>query len=229
MSRRKFTKEFKLSLIKRHIEEGVSFYQLEKENGITFGMARDWMASYEMYGEDGLERHDSNNCRYSADFKRKVVAEYLDGGISAFELAKKHGILAESTVFKWTKQYNNHEELTDSRPEGGRYLMAKDIKPRKTTQKERFEIVEYCISNSNNYALAAKEFDCSYSQVYTWVKKYKEKGIDGLADRRGRGKPKDELSDIEKLKAENRILKAEKKRQQMEIDLLKKLENIERR
>ena len=57
----------------------------------------------------------------------------------------------------------------------------------------------------------------------------KEKGIDGLADRRGRGKPKDELSDIEKLKAENRILKAEKKRQQMEIDLLKKLENIERR
>ena len=107
--------------------------------------------------------------------------------------------------------------------------MAKDIKPRKTTQKERFEIVEYCISNSNNYALAAKEFDCSYSQVYTWVKKYKEKGIDGLADRRGRGKPKDELSDIEKLKAENRILKAEKKRQQMETDLLKKLENIERR
>jgi len=108
-------------------------------------------------------------------------------------------------------------------------LMAKDIKPRKTIQKERFEIVEYCISNSNNYALAAKEFDCSYSQVYTWVKKYKEKGIDGLADGRGRGKPKDELSDIEKLKAENRILKAEKKRQQMEIDLLKKLENIERR
>ena len=75
MSRRTFTKEFKLSLIKRHIEEGVSFYQLEKENGITFGMVRDWMASYEMYGEDGLERHDSNNCRYSADFKRKVVAE----------------------------------------------------------------------------------------------------------------------------------------------------------
>ena len=31
---------------------------------------------------------------------------------------------------------------------------------------------------------------------------------------------------MEKLKAENRLLRAEKKKQQMEIDLLKKLEEI---
>ena len=56
-----------------------------------------------------------------------------------------------------------------------------------------------------------------------------EKGIDGLKDGRGRNKSEDELSELEKLKAEIRILKSEKKRQQMEIDLLKKLEEIERR
>ena len=50
-----------------------------------------------------------------------------------------------------------------------------------------------------------------------------------LKDGRGRHKSADELSELEKLRAENRLLKAEKKRQQMEIDLLKKLEEIERR
>ena len=37
------------------------------------------------------------------------------------------------------------------------------------------------------------------------------------------------MSELERLRAENRLLKAEQKRQQMEIDLLKQLEEIERR
>ena len=53
--------------------------------------------------------------------------------------------------------------------------------------------------------------------------------MEGLRDGRGHNKSEEELSEVEKLKAENRLLRAEKKRQQMEIDLLKKLEEIERR
>ncbi len=45
--------------------------------------------------------------------------------------------------------------------------------------------------------------------------------MEGLRDGRGRNKPEEELSEVEKLKAENRLLRAEKKKQQMEIDLLK--------
>ena len=65
--------------------------------------------------------------------------------------------------------------------------------------------------------------------MYSWVRKYNEKGIDGLKDGRGRSKNETEMSEVERLRAENRLLRAEKKRQQMEIDLLKKLEDIERR
>lgn len=107
--------------------------------------------------------------------------------------------------------------------------MTKDIKRRKTTLEERIRIVEYCISHSNDYASAAKEFNCSYGQVYSWVKKYGTDGVEGLRDGRGHNKSEEELGEVEKLKAENRLLRAEKKRQQMEIDLLKKLEEIERR
>lgn len=227
MSKRKYTKEFKLKVLKEH-EEGASFYSLEKKYGITLGTVKRWNSAYRAHGEDVLAPQNSNLCRYTAEFKKKVVLDYLSGGGSCQSIAVKYGIHAESTVLKWVKQYNSHEELTDSRKKGG-YLMTKDIKRRKTTLEERIKIVEYCISHANDYASAAKEFNCSYGQVYSWVKKYAADGMEGLRDGRGRNKPEEELNEVEKLKAENRLLRAEKKKQQMEIDLLKKLEEIEGR
>lgn len=100
---------------------------------------------------------------------------------------------------------------------------------RKTIYEERIEIIEYCIEHNHNYNETAEKYKVSYQQVYTWVKKFQENGPEGLVDRRGRTKPKEEMSELERLRAENRILKAEKKQQQMEIDFLKKLEEIERR
>ena len=49
----------------------------------------------------------------------------------------------------------------------------------------------------------------------------KIKESEGLYDRRGKNKAISQLSDIEKLKAENRLLKAQTQQQQMEIDFLK--------
>lgn len=227
MSKRKYSKEFKLKVLKEH-EEGASFYSLEKKYGITLGSVKRWNSAFKAHGEDVLARQNSNLCRYTAEFKKKVVLDYLSGGGSGQSVAVKYGIHAESTVLKWVRQYNSHVELTDSRKAGG-YLMTKDIKPRKTTLEERIRIVEYCIANANDYSAAAKAYNCSYGQVYSWVKKYEADGVDGLKDRRGRTKPEEELSEMEKLKAENRLLRAEKKKQQMEIDLLKKLEEIEGR
>ena len=223
-----YSKEFKLEILRRHEEEGISFYKLEKENNLSLGMIRNWKAAYDAYGEDGLVKRNSMLCQYTAAFKEKVVQEYLTGTASYRKLAQKYGIFADSTIKKWVELYNSHEELTDSRPKGD-FLMAKKIKTKATTQEERIEIVEHCISNGNDYAGTAVKYNCSYGQVYSWVQKYNKKGVDGLKDGRGRNKPPEELSEIEKLRAENRILRAEKKRQQMEIDLLKKLEDIERR
>ena len=59
--------------------------------------------------------------------------------------------------------------------------------------------------------------------------KYEAGGVDALKDNRGKRKQLDEMSELERLRAENRILKAEKERAEMEISFLKKLEEIERR
>ena len=59
--------------------------------------------------------------------------------------------------------------------------------------------------------------------------KYEEKGVKGLQDRRGKRKSLDEMDELEKLRAEVKILRAEKERAEMEVSFLKKLEEIERR
>ena len=150
-----YSKEFKLEMLRRHEEEGISFYKLEKENNLSLGMIRNWKAAYESYGEDGLVKRNSMLCQYTAEFKEKVVQEYLTGTVSYRKLAQKYGIFADSTIKKWVELYNSHEELTDSRPKGG-FLMAKDNTPRKTTIEERIAIVEDCISNGTTISFSSR-------------------------------------------------------------------------
>ena len=102
-------------------------------------------------------------------------------------------------------------------------------KGRTTTYDERVEIVKYCIEHELNYAMAAEEYQVSYQQTYQWVSKYKSKGVEGLVDKRGRSKCESDLSGLDKLRAENKLLQADKRRAELEITFLKKLDEIERR
>ena len=85
------------------------------------------------------------------------------------------------------------------------------------------------IQKSKNYGLTIEKFNVSYQQIYLWVRKYEEKGIDGLIDRRGKSKPESELTELDRLKAETKMLAAKNQELQMEIDIIKKLKEVERR
>ena len=98
---------------------------------------------------------------------------------------------------------------------------------RKTTLEERKEIVEYCISHDNDYKGTASRYDVSYSQVYSWVKKYRESGEEGLEDRRGHRKSDDEVDEVERLRQENLRLKRQLKERDMLCELLKKVKEFE--
>ena len=100
---------------------------------------------------------------------------------------------------------------------------------RTTSFDERVEIVEYCIAHGLNYTETAGKFNISYQQARNYVIKYKENGVEGLEDRRGCSKPEEEKSEIEKLKAENKILRSEKRQVEMELSFLKKLKQLEGR
>ncbi len=102
-------------------------------------------------------------------------------------------------------------------------------KGRKTTIDERIEIVQYCISHDCNYSAAAEKYGVSYQQARNYTIKYQDGGVEALQDRRGKRKGVDQMDELDKLRAENKILKAEKKQAEMEVSFLKKLEEIERR
>ena len=53
--------------------------------------------------------------------------------------------------------------------------------------------------------------------------------MEALRDNRGKRKRPDEMSELERLRAEVKILRAEKEHAEMEASFLKKLEEIERR
>ena len=102
-------------------------------------------------------------------------------------------------------------------------------KGRTTTYEERIEIVSFCIEHGNDYTAAIEKYGVSYQQIYSWVKKYNSKGAEGLVDKRGKRKPESEMTEVEILRAENRLLEARNKRLEMENAALKKLEELERR
>ena len=127
---------------------------------------------------------------------------------------------------KWIVKYNNLEELRDYNPKPEIYM--KD-RSRKTTYEERIEIVNYCLEHGKNYKDAAELFNVSYTQVYQWVNKYKEDGKEGLKDKRGKRKKEEQLSEIEQLQRKVKILERQIKEKEMENEVLKKVQEIERR
>ena len=161
--------------------------------------------------------------KYPSELKLKAVQDYLNGGGSQREICKKYGIFSHTTLQDWILWYNGHREFKERSSAKGEIYMTKG---RKTIQEERVEIVAFCIEHGKNYGLTIETYKVSYQQIYSWVQKYEEKGVEGLTDRRGKAKPENELTEEERLRQENKILQAKIKDQEMEIALLKKLREL---
>jgi transposase-like protein len=119
--------------------------------------------------------------------------------------------------------YNGHKDIKwCNSVKGGIYM----TKGRKTTQEERAKIVAFCIEHNYDYGLTVETYGVSYNQIYAWVRKYEEGGVDKLKDNRGRTKPMEEMSEIEKLKAEMKILEAKNRQLEIENEFIKKLQEL---
>ena len=101
---------------------------------------------------------------------------------------------------------------------------------RETTQEEKLAIVRDCLENGSNYGETAIKYSVSYQQVYTWVKKFRKLGEPGLEDRRGkRIAAQEPRTELEEMKIKMAQLEHENYMLRMERDLLKKMDELERR
>ncbi len=181
---------------------------------------------YKAGGTAAFVPHERNRV-YSPELRRKAVQDYLKGKGSLRSISCKYKIQSNTQLRAWIKVYNAHGDLNSIKSSGGGSYMRKT---RSTTQEERVRIAKECLESGKNYGAIALRHNVSYQQVRTWTLRFEEIGEAGLEDRRGKRKrnqgPRTELEaaqiEIEQLK--HKLYLAE-----MERDLLKKLEEIERR
>lgn len=222
MSKRKVSVEDKIYAVNLYLDGKESQHQIASMFDVSTASVQQWIRNYESMGADTFTL--KGNKRYSKELKQQAVSDYLAGRGSQDDICKKYGIRSKAKLQLWIKKYNGHEELKSSGT-GGSIIMTKG---RKTTFEERVEIVQYCIAHDHNYAETAEKYQVSYQQARSYTVKYGSGGVESLRDNRGKRKNPDEMTELEKLRAEVKILRAQKLRAEMEASFLKKLEEIER-
>ena len=170
-----------------------------------------------------MQRKTPKNKKYSVELRKQAVEAYLRGEGSQREICRKYEILDAHTLRDWISWYNGHREIKERSSDKGEIYMTKG---RKTTQEERAEIVAFCIEHNKDYGLTVETYNVSYQQIYAWVRKYEEGGVDKLKDNRGRAKPVEEMTEVEKLKAEMKILEAKNRQLEIENAFIKKLQEL---
>lgn len=221
----KLSVETKVSVCKQYLDGKKGAIELSYEYDINASTIYSWVNKYQSIGTSAfnLKLH---NTSYTKKFKQQVVEAYLNGEGSMEHVANRYDIPSHKTLYQWIKKYNNLEELKDYDPKPEVYM--KD-RIRKTTLEERIEIVNYCLEHDKDYKGTAELFDVSYMQVYQWVRKYLASGETGLADRRGQHKTEEQLTETERLQRKVKILERQLREKEMENELLKKVQEIERR
>lgn len=223
MSKSKHSPQFKAMVSQEYLDGKGSYYCLADVYQVGRATIEKWVAAYRLHGTNAFTKTIGNK-RYSKEFKLQCVESVLSGNGSSVDIASKYNF-QPCVLESWIKMYNANRELKDYCPKREVYMAEAR---RKTTIEERKEIVEYCINHQRNYKDTASLYDVSYSQVYSWVKKYDANGDKSLIDNRGHHKTDDEVDELERLRRENLRLKRQLEEKDMLTELLKKVREFER-
>ena len=224
MAKSPHTAEFKAKVSQEYLDGLGSFPFLANKYSIGSQTIQSWVSKYKLYGILAFQ-NKAGNKKYTSEFKTMCVEAVLSGEGSINDITAKYNISSRSVLSSWISRYNANIELKDYNPKGEVYMVNSR---RKTTIEERKEIVKYCIEHNRNYKEAASLYDVSYSQVYSWAKKYDANGEEGLLDKRGRHKTDNEVDELERLRRENKRLKCQLEENDKLVQLLKKVKEFER-
>lgn len=224
MAKRKHSPEWMLARVQEYLSGQGSYASIAQANNISSRTIRCWVRKYREHGEAAFYKSPGNN-HYSKEFKTMCVEAVLSGEGSIDDIVAKYKISAHEVLRRWISMYNANIELKEYDPKREVYMAEAR---RKTTPAERKEIVEYCLSHNRDYKGTASIYGVSYSQVYSWVKKYDTKGEAGLTDKRGHHKTDDEVDELERLRRENLRLKRQIEEKDKVVELLKKVKEFER-
>jgi transposase-like protein len=226
--KQKFSKEIKIKACEKYYNGKGSFKSIAKEVGCNESVLRRWYYAYKEHGSSIFNSSHKNNS-YDKEFKLSLIESYLNGNYSMMELAASHNI-SYSIVQRWIKKYNDGIEIKSYDPKGEVYTM----KARETTYEERLEIAKWVISNDMNYKEAADRYRVNYALVYKWTKSCLKDGEESLQYKKRGPKEKSsvnecDLREVEQLRKALEKEIALRKRRELEIEILKKKEEFEKK
>ena len=152
--------------------------------------------------------------KYTKEFKIKLVLEYLSGETGGRERVAKKYDIPNTTLRNWIYKYKS----------GGFDNLSKKLKNNKFTSEFKLSVIQYRQINNTSLRETAEHFNLvNGTMVYSWEKAYRERGLSGLEDNRGRPRKdmsksnknsklsnpinESEREELIRLREENRLLK----------------------
>ena len=220
------TSEEIISVVKQFKNQEITQAEACRKTGVLPSTFVRWVEKYDIGGEMALFR-PSRVLKYTDELRLKAIQEYQTGNYTLKQVCEKYGIKSTFSLSEWLRAYNGSVDnySTEYSVEGVFVGQA-----RRTTLEERIEIVKANLESGRKEFEIAARYKVSRDQVRYWTNRYLELGEIALEDRRGRRKkdqvPRTELEAAQKEIAE---LKHKLYLAEVERDLLKKLDEVERR
>lgn len=101
----KYSYEFKLNVVHAYLNNEGSYKSVSQKYSMTsITPLKNWVATYEKFGSEGLQRSRKRE-NYSYNFKLRVVELYLTMEVTYQDIALQVGINNLATITKWVNDY----------------------------------------------------------------------------------------------------------------------------
>ncbi|MDU5228781.1 MAG: helix-turn-helix domain-containing protein [Anaerococcus sp.] len=125
--------------------------------------------------------------KYTKEFKTKLVLEYLSGETGGLPAVANKYNIPDSTLENWINKYNS----------GGFDNLTRKQNNKKFTSEFKLSVIQYRQINNISYRETAEHFNITNGSIIcNWEKAYRQRGLSGLEDNRGR--PKKDMSKTDK-------------------------------
>ena len=101
----KYSFKFKMKIVQEYLSDSISCKTLAKQYGIASSKSiKIWVAVYQKFGEDGLQR-SRQNAKYSFQFKRNAVESYLSSEKLYQDIALSFGMTNPALLVNWVNRF----------------------------------------------------------------------------------------------------------------------------
>ena len=222
MKRTEIELEYKVWLIEECLAKRMRGREAARRAGVGATTMQHWISRYRAEGIEAFQ-HNRPPRVYDEVTKRQAVEDYLNGEGSLDAIAEKYKICSSAKISDWVRVYNCHNEEKRKTEET---VMADKTK---NTLEFRVQIVKEHLDSGKSISTIADGYGLYSTIIRNWVKKYQEKGIAGLEDRRGQRLASQEpRTHEEELRIKNAQLEHEIYLLKLENELLKKVKELER-